>query len=130
MKRRILTLLVLTSVVFAVASLLGVGKVGVSNAYACDTSYWNISCRNYDPHTGAKATVFMPSIWDTVYSTFNNYDTVRVILTTSGGSWLDSADIDYGWAYTFVQTSSTNKVGCQNNHDGTQYINCRHYDGS
>jgi hypothetical protein len=108
-----------------VGALAASALVGVGVAQACDANFWNIGCQFYSPSEGHSASEFCCSTSEGVYSTFDTYSTVLAITTTSGGSWVDSYPICYGCSIEWYPASS--KVGCYNNHSGTMYVNCRHY---
>jgi hypothetical protein len=136
MRYRLVSVLVVAAVVFTVTASLGVSKVGVSNAYACDHNYWNVSCGNMDANTGYTVTQArnVGGGWDNIngdglQATFTTYSTILVIGTTAGGNWLYSHSANYGQEIQVVNlTSWTDKVGCYNNHGTTIWVNCRHWD--
>lgn len=105
------------------------GSVGAGAALACDTSYWNLGCHFYSPQEGYTGTDFCCSADEAVHSTFDTYTTVKAIMTTAGGTWEDTFILPYNetW-YTTVHHAGSDKVGCQNQHTGTMFVNCRHFD--
>jgi hypothetical protein len=92
-------------------------------AYACDTNWWNISCKFYAPHEGHSAAEFV-GFGEDIYATFDTYSTLLAIRTTSGGSWIQSATMPSGAKAYFYP--GYDKVGCYNHHTGTMWVNCRH----
>jgi hypothetical protein len=138
MRYRLVCVLAIAGVVFAVTASLGVSKFGVSNAYACGTpsDYWNISCNNYAPHTGVTVTQARnvgggwETIWaDGIQANFSPYDTIQVIGTTASGNWLFQALAAYSQELQVTNLSSwTDKVGCYPHHGITVWVNCRHWD--
>jgi hypothetical protein len=107
----------------ALVSALVFAAISPADAYACDTTWWNIGCQFYSPHTGHSAAEFA-GFGEDIYATFDTYSTVLAIRITSGGSWLDSATMPYG-ARTYFYPGY-DKVGCYNHHTGTMWVNCRH----
>jgi hypothetical protein len=121
-------LLLLVATLAAVAATSA--SIGTQSALACDTSFWNISSEYYTPTEGHTCTAFCCSIHERVNSTFDPYDTVLVILTTAGGSWISSNTMGYnGTTYLYAEHTQGEKVGCYNHHTGTQWVNCRHLEG-
>jgi hypothetical protein len=123
------------SLAIAVAAALTVGVTfGVSSALACDTNYWNVSCSTYAAHTGVTKTQFGTDLKQTVYTTWDTYNSVEGLETTADGTWR-FADLlgpsgPPGSAYDYMYTyATTDKVGCYNHHTGSMFVNCRHYDG-
>jgi hypothetical protein len=100
-----------------------------SFASACDTNFWNLGCQFYSPSEGHTGTQFCCSRNEVVQATFDTYDTVLVIATTSGGTWKGSTTICYNCANDFLDLNSSDKAGCYNHHTGTMFVNCRHADG-
>lgn len=135
MKRKCLGMLAIAAVAFAVAALMGVSKLGVSNAYACD---WNAGCGYANPHSfitgiGTK-TQFGPNMVSELMTTTYTGPSmgIQFVTTTGSGSWITRIDALYN-TETLVYPlggSSSDKVGCLNNTSSIQWINCRHRDYS
>jgi hypothetical protein len=125
MRKRIVVLL--ASLIAAAGVSL---SVGTSVAFACDTNFWNLGCQFYSPAEGHTGTEFCCSASESVYSTFDttNFLRIKYILTTAGGSWLNSVATGNGSTFTFTaQHPGSDKVGCYNHNSGTLWVNCRHY---
>lgn len=125
MRRRIVVLL--ASLVAAAGVSL---SVGTGIASACDTNWWNLGCQFYSPAEGHTGTEFCCSASECVYSTFDttNFLRIKYILTTAGGSWLNSVATGYATTFCFTaQNPGSDKVGCYNHNSGTLWVNCRHY---
>jgi hypothetical protein len=126
MRKRIVVLL--ASLIAAAGVSLSVGT-SVASA-ACDTNWWNLGCQFYSPAEGHTGTEFCCSASESVYSTFDttNFLRIKYILTTAGGSWLNSVATGNGSTFTFTaQNPGSDKVGCYNHNSGTLWVNCRHY---
>jgi hypothetical protein len=118
--------LLLVAAVFAVVTAVG---VNADTAAACDTSYWTVGCHYYSPQTGDTRTQLGLSAFNTTHATFSTYDTTRHIWTTAGGTWLGANTVVYGgWVHWGTQHGD-DKLGCFNHHTGTQWVNCREYQG-
>jgi hypothetical protein len=116
----------LLAVLFAAATAAG---AGAETASACDTSYWTVGCHYYSPQTGDTRTQLGGSVFNTTHATFSPYDTTRHIWTTAGGKWLGANTVvNGGWVHWGTQHSD-DKLGCFNHHTGTQWVNCREYQG-
>jgi hypothetical protein len=62
-----------------------------------------------------------------VLSTFGGgYSTIRAFTSTAGGTWTASALIDYNLQFEFYPADD--KVGVQNNHANTIWVNSLHTD--
>jgi hypothetical protein len=119
------TVVLLASLVAAAAVSL---SVGTGTASACDTGWWNIGCEYYSPAEGHTKTEFCCSASECVNATFDTFLRVKYILTTAGGSWLDSVATGYNSTFCFqTQNPGSDKVGCYNHNGGTMWVNCRHY---
>jgi hypothetical protein len=94
----------------------------------CDNSaYWNIASQFHSPSEGHSCAQFGPSTGETVTSTFDGgYSTIRAFSSTNGGSWTDSALIQYNVPFRFFVVSD--KIGVQNNHPTTIWVNSEHND--
>ncbi len=116
--------LVLFVLVVATAVAAATG-VAVTDAHACS---WNLGCQTYSPGSGNTGTDLCCSANEAVNSTFNTYETVLAIKTTSSGSWFGSTLLYYNWIwYTTVDNANSDKVGCYNHHTGSMFVNCRHF---
>ena len=103
--------------------------IGADAAAACDTSYWTVGCRYYSPQTGDTRTQLGLSAFNTTHAIFSPYDTTRHIWTSAGGMWLGANTVvNGGWVHWGTQHSD-DKLGCFNHHTGTQWVNCREYQG-
>jgi hypothetical protein len=69
------------------------------------------------------------SSFQSAYSTFDTFSTIRLILTTAGGRWLTSDVVHYGGVSHFSSPNNDDKVGCFNLNAGTMWVNCRRYAG-
>jgi hypothetical protein len=125
-RTRIAKRLGLVGVLAAVAAAYGVAAP--SALAVCDNSaYWNIASQYHSPGEGHACYQFGPSTGETVLSTFDGgYSTIRAFSATAGGSWTDSALIQYNVPYRFFAVSD--KIGVQNNHSTTIWVNSKHTD--
>jgi hypothetical protein len=109
-----------------VASAAVVGFAGAKPAFACDTSYWNVSCFNYGYDEGHTITNQGGDSYEYVYTTFSPTSVaIKAIWTTSGGSWISSVALLSGQAAYFSGAASSDKFGCYNNNNQTVFVNCR-----
>lgn len=115
------------ALVAAVGVMAAVAGAHATPAYACDTSYWNIGCQYYSPSEGHTAYQFGPGGGETVWASWDTFDTFLAIATTAGGTWQGSATV-YNPPNGFRFTIIVDKYGCYNHHTGTMWVNCRHYD--
>jgi hypothetical protein len=123
MQRRLLLFLAVA------ASLLVATAFGAGSARACDTSYWTVGCQFYSPSEGHTATKVCCSTFQSAYSTFDTFTTIKLILTTAGGRWLAADIVGNGGVDHFSSPNNDDKVGCFNHHTGTMWVNCRRYAG-
>lgn len=78
---------------------------------------------------GHTATKVCCSSFQSAYSTFDTFSTIRLILTTAGGRWLASDIVHYGGISHFSSPNNDDKLGCFNLNAGTMWVNCRRYSG-
>jgi hypothetical protein len=104
-------------------------SIGVSSAFACDTSYWTVGCQYYSANSGHTIYQDASCCQYSIYTTFDTYSTDKAIVTTAGGSWLTADVMQYGWTDHVYANDGNDKLGCYNQNSGTMFINCREYDG-
>jgi hypothetical protein len=118
--------LAFSGVLAAMAAVSGIAAPSASAV--CDNgAWWNIASQNHSPGEGHSCNIFGPSTGETVLSTFDGgYSTIRAFCSTAGGSWTQSALIQYNVPFRFFECSPL--VGVQNNHPNTIWVNSRHND--
>ena len=116
----------LTALLLAVAAAYG--AAAPSARADCDNSnYWNIASQWHSPGEGHSCDEFHTYASECVLSTFGGgYSTIRAFTSTTGGTWTNSALIDYNVTFEFFEADP--KVGIQNNHSNTIWVNSLHND--
>ena len=110
----------------AVAAAYGVAAAP-AHADCVNSQYWNIDSQYNSPGEGHSCVQFGPYPEECVLSTFGGgYNTIRGFTSTAGGSWTDSALITYNVEWEFYDAND--KVGVQNNHSNTIWVNALHHD--
>jgi hypothetical protein len=114
-------------VVVVLVALLSFAFASSADA-VCDTSaYWNIASQYHAPGEGHACLSFGPSAGESLLSTFGSwYPTIRGFTATASGSWTFSFLVGYN--VRFYLTSAAQKVGVQNNHPETLWVNSQHLD--
>jgi hypothetical protein len=121
--RHVLTL------VAVVAAVVAVESAAAPVAAACDTSYWTVGCQFYSPQEGHTRTQPSASGFQTTHYTFDTFTYSKMIWTTAGGTW-SGADLLPSNTWDHWHTPNTNdKFGCFNPNGGTEWVNCREYEG-
>jgi len=120
--------LLLFCLVFA-AAIAASASIGVSSAFACDTSYWTVGCQFYAASTGHTITQFGGCCQMSIYTTFDTYSTDKAIVTTAGGGWISADVMQYGGTDHVYAYDGNDKLGCYNQNAGTMFVNCRVYSG-
>ena len=117
------------TLLFAVAALGVAGGLAAPAARACDTSYWTVGCQFYSPSEGHTRTQLGLSGFNSTHFTFDTFANSRMIWTTASGTWRGSELLPSNtWAHW--HTGATNdKFGCFNPNGGTEWVNCREYQG-
>src|SRR5437762_13426607 len=121
--RRVLTLIP------AVTAIAAVETVAAPVAAACDTSYWTVGCQFYASSEGHTRTQLGASGFNTTHYIFDTSTNSKMIWTTAGGTW-SGADLLPSNTWDHWHTGNTDdKFGCFNPNSGTEWVNCREYQG-
>ena len=117
------------TIVAVIVAVVVVESVAAPVAAACDTSYWTVGCQFYSPKEGHTRTQPSPSGFQTTHYTFDTFTYSKMIWTTAGGTW-SGADLLPTNTWDQWHTPNTNdKFGCFNPNGGTEWVNCREYEG-
>lgn len=113
---------------FALLATVAALALAASADAVCDNSaYWNIASQYHTPGEGHACFAFGPSGGESLLSTFGGwYPTIRGFSATAGGSWTFSFLV--GFKIRFYLTAPSQKVGVQNNHPETLWVNAQHLD--
>lgn len=114
------------AILVAVAAAYGIAAPP-AQADCVNSQYWNIASQYHSPGEGHSCTEFHTYASECVLSTFGGgYSTIRAFTSTAGGTWTNSALIDYNVTFEFFE--SDDKIGVQNNHSNTIWVNSLHND--
>ena len=107
---------------------------GAGVATACDLTYWNIpggnGCQYYTSGEANTVDAYDFYLNELMRSTWDTYDSIHFISTTSGGSWTQTYTcVRAGRDCTIIWDPDV-KVGCHNHHTGTMWVNCHHQESS